>query len=90
MTGLAQFLNRREQVRWSVTRAENGTYQFAATHPEALTQQSWVLPAAAYQRPRIRVGEGAVRQEGDDWVVTSAGGRSFSFTARVRGDGVML
>jgi hypothetical protein len=82
MTGLAEFLNRREELRWSVTREEDGTHLFAALHPADMSRQTWLLPTAAYQRPRIESGKGTVRQENDDWLVTCTGGRSLSFTAR--------
>jgi hypothetical protein len=81
MTEQAQYLNRREEVDWSVTQEADGAQRFVATHPVDLGQLTWVLPAASYQRPVIQSGTGTVRQDRKEWLVTVTAGKSFRFTA---------
>ena len=79
MTGLAQFLNQRELVRWSIEQTVSGKVVVEASHPASLTGQTWVFPSARYRNPQVLKGEGAIRVQ-DDMIFVSAGkGRELKF-----------
>jgi hypothetical protein len=79
MTGLAQFLNQREFVRWTARRTTAGKVVLEATHPESLAGQTWVFPAATYRNPRVLKGDATIRSQ-DGMVLVAAGkGRELKF-----------
>lgn len=84
MTQLADFLSRREKVRW-VTRAYfNGAHYVIADHPDTLAHQTWLLPRKAYDRPVIDEGQATVAQDDENWIVVAGEGRRLRFYAERR------
>jgi hypothetical protein len=79
MTGLAQFLNHRELVHWTVRQTTSGKILVEATHPESLTGQTWVFPAAKYGNARVLKGEAAIRTQDDMIFVAATTGRELKF-----------
>ena len=75
MTALAQFLDQRELVRWSVHRVGSQNIRLEATHPQALNGQTWAFPAAKYGNPRVLKGDATVRVEDGTIFVTANKGR---------------
>jgi len=84
MTGLAQFLNQRELVRWSTHRTGVGSMVIEATHPESLALQTWVFPAAKYRHPRVLEGEARIREQDDMIFVTASNGRELKIELQSR------
>lgn len=82
MTAMAQFLNQRESVRWSVRRTAPGSIVVKASHPESLAKQTWVFPAARYDNPRILGGNAAVRTQDGMIFVTATKGRELKLELR--------
>lgn len=74
MTGLAQFLNRRKEVSWSIER--NGSREtLEANHPQSLAGQAWMLPQTRYEQPRVVEGKASVRAADGFWIVAAAEGK---------------
>lgn len=84
MSGLAQFLTSRQQVRWQVTRSADGLDTIRATHPQSLAHQTWFLPSGAYERPRVLEGKATVEQDAQRWMVVAGDGTNLVFAARRR------
>ncbi len=82
MTGLANFLNRRKEVRWKV-KQDGWVATIVAAHPESLEHQAWSLPASPYAEPTILLGEAKVIRAGDSWVVIAGKGTQLHFEARL-------
>jgi len=80
MAGLAEFLDRREAVEWSVARSVSDD-RITAAHPTTLAAMTWTLPASIYDEPRVRDGAATVRRVGDDWLVSAGEGRELAFDA---------
>ena len=68
MAQYADFANRRLQVQWALQDGPLGQ-QLAASHPEALAQMVWLLPAARFAQPRLREGEARIVRAGGFWQV---------------------
>lgn len=79
MSDLARFLNRREQVAWSVRSYLNGVQYVRATHPENLVSQTWLLPRESYERPAVDDGEAKIVEDIKYWVVVAGEGRRLQF-----------
>lgn len=80
MTDLARFNARRLDVDW----IEGGTGTarvFEASHPTSLEDFAWVLPRAAYSKPKITAGSATLTSDSASWIVSATGGTSLSFIA---------
>ena len=73
MAQYADFANRRLQVQWALQDGPQGQ-QLAASHPEALAQMVWLLPAARFAQPRLREGEARIVRAGGFWQVHAGAG----------------
>lgn len=79
MEELAQFGQRRQQTVWQATDMGNA-WSIQASHPTNLTDMAWVLPRSSYSQPVVTQGLGVVTWDTNNWIVTSIGGTSLSFT----------
>jgi hypothetical protein len=70
MSGLADFLNTRSQVHWSLTRS-GGTVLLQASHPKTLAHLTWMLSKSLYRKPAVVQGKAVVSTSGDLWIVTA-------------------
>ncbi len=68
MTSLAEFLNQRRLVEWTLTPSGKTTL-LRATHPQSLVHQSWEFPKSQYGKPHVVQGKADVRDQGDVWMV---------------------
>lgn len=81
MSGLAEFLNARDQVHWQV-KQKNRSHMFSASHPSgALAQQTWVLPRSKYKKPEITQGRARLGKDSSRWLVIAESGTSLEFVA---------
>jgi peptidoglycan/xylan/chitin deacetylase (PgdA/CDA1 family) len=84
MERIAQFLNRREQVRWLVS-SEAGFERFTVSHPQSVAEMSWRLPKDRYGRPVLESGLATISDAGKAWMVVAASGTSLVFNAPTQG-----
>jgi hypothetical protein len=80
MTELARFNARRLDVDW-VEGGAGTARVFEASHPTSLRDVAWVLPRAAYSKPKITSGNATLTSDSASWIVSATGGTSLSFTA---------
>ncbi len=60
MTDMANFLNRREKITWSVSALPDGTRVYQASSPQSLADCTWIFPKANYAQPVIVGGKGTI------------------------------
>jgi hypothetical protein len=83
MTQIANFLNARQEVRWSVR--EKGTLSVVtASHPRSLAQQAWMIPKSEYLQPAVKEGVADVRDQDGYWIVAAKEGKSLKFQMQAR------
>jgi len=71
MTDLAHFLNRRENVRWTLLRDGAAAMSLRALHPESLAHETWVFPGQYYSEARVVRGDASVRVQDDMLFITA-------------------
>ena len=60
MTDIANFLNRREKITWSVSALPDGNRLYQASSPDSLQDATWIFPKANYSQPLIIGGTGTI------------------------------
>lgn len=81
MTELANFLNRRKQVKWKVSN-QAGVATVEATHPQSLEHEAWRFPANRFAEPTVVRGSAKVVKDGDGWMIVAGAGKELQFEAR--------
>ena len=71
MTELANFLNSRKQVNWSVTGRSPDGILLHANAPGTLNHQTWMFSKSRFNQPLIRRGKGQVSSDNEQWLVTA-------------------
>lgn len=71
MTQLADYMNARKAVNWSLLATNNHSVLLEAQAPSSLQHQTWVFPKGQYSEPQIRQGAGTVRAQDEKWMVTA-------------------
>jgi hypothetical protein len=71
MTDLARFLNRREEVRWTLLREGANTVSLRALDPDSLAHETWVFPDQYYAKARVVRGDASVRTQDDMLFITA-------------------
>jgi hypothetical protein len=79
MTEIADFLNARAEVRWSMQREQGGEL-IAASHPHSLEHFTWRLPKSVYQRPAVVAGTATVGEDPGHWRVVAGPGTTLRFS----------
>ena len=72
MSGMADFLNKRSRVQWSLERRSNQKQLLEANDAKGLEHEGWMIPKSKYSHLRVVRGNATIRSE-DDWWVVSAG-----------------
>jgi hypothetical protein len=86
MTELADFLNQRNLVRWTLLHESVGKVTLRASHPKTLAHQTWTFPQEYYGDARVVEGKATVRVE-DGMVIVAAGdGRQLTAEITLRRD----
>ncbi len=81
MADLARFGARRQGVEW-VESGTGATSHFEATDPLGLEDMTWLLPKAAYSKPKIGTpGTAILTSDNVNWIVTGTGGTRLTFTS---------
>lgn len=76
MEALADFMNRREQVRWALRRSHGLADHLVASSPGDLAHMTWVFPVGSAQGFEVLQGQASVRRDASDWVVTAGAGHT--------------
>ncbi len=82
MTNLANFMNSRAQVSWSVMDDGFGLHSFKAKHPASLKGQTWMLPKRSYKQPYVVSGKAKIKQDAQNWIVRAKKGAELLFKAK--------
>lgn len=70
MTSLANFLNTRRAVHWTI-KTDNDNISLDASHPKTLDHQTWVFPKSHYSNLRVTRGKADIRAVDDEWFITA-------------------
>jgi len=69
MSGLANFLNQRKKVSWSVVAGTPGTLLLKARSPQSLNRETWLFPRALFDQPKVRSGQVQVSSDNEHWLL---------------------
>ena len=78
---LADFMAKRDQVRWSQTPLPTGALQVVASHPSSLAEMVWTVPKDRYLKP-TSVSGASVADGGAFWLVKARAVSSLRFQVR--------
>jgi len=70
MSQVANFLNSRQQVTWSV-KSQGSDSLLSATHPRTLEHQAWMFSDLQYSHPRVLKGSAEIRDQDGYWIVAA-------------------
>ena len=70
MSQVANFLNARQQVTWSVKNLGSNSV-LVAGHPQTLEHQTWMFPDKQYDQPRVLNGSADIRDQDGYWIVAA-------------------
>ena len=82
MAQVANFLNLRKHVEWTLTERD-GITSLKASDSRTLAHQTWSLPADTYGRPAVIRGDAIVLQDGGAWIVDAGEGNQLEVQARI-------
>lgn len=69
MTDLANFLNARKKVRWSLEREGSDAVILKASSPDSLNHDTWIFPQAEFERPNVNSGTVHISSDSDRWLL---------------------
>jgi hypothetical protein len=70
MSQIANFLNDRQEVAWSIKlRGSNSV--LSASHPRTLDHNAWIFPDAKYGEPRVIKGSADIHDRDGYWIVAA-------------------
>jgi hypothetical protein len=81
MAQVANFLNLRKHVEWTLTE-RGGLASLKATDSQTLAHQTWSLPADTFDKPAVIRGTVTVWRRGDAWLVNAGEGNQLEVQAR--------
>jgi len=70
MTQVANFLNDRQEVSWSIQH-RRGDSVLSASHPRTLEHQAWMFPESKYAKPSVIKGSADIRDQDGYWIVAA-------------------
>ena len=70
MTQVANFLNDRQEVTWSIEHREGGSV-LSASRAGGLNHQAWMFPDSQYNKPRVIKGAADIRDQDGYWIVAA-------------------
>jgi len=82
MTEIANFLNARERVQWSVS-SKNGELKISASHPDSLEHQAWSLPTDRFAQPLVVNGVAQVTKTENGWLIVAGNSRNLEVEAHM-------
>lgn len=84
MVDLADFLNARKGVYWKVENTKLAQI-ITASHIKTLAHQTWLIAKERCSRPKITVGDGTIREDGQHWVVVAGNIKIIQFQCEIAG-----
>jgi peptidoglycan/xylan/chitin deacetylase (PgdA/CDA1 family) len=69
MAHMADFLNARKRVHWSILQGAEGRAVLKATAPSTLLHQTWILPKSKYGQPRVQDGRADITADDNSWLI---------------------
>jgi hypothetical protein len=82
MAQVANFLNSRKHVEWTLTERK-GLASLKAADSQTLVHEAWSLPVDTFGRPVVIRGAATVLQNGDAWIVDAGEGKQLEVQARI-------
>jgi hypothetical protein len=83
MTHVAEFLNSRQEVKWSM-RSIGPKVVLSATHPKTLSDQAFMIPDTLYSEPRVKQGAADIRDQDGYWIVAAKDSKVLKLEFEVR------
>jgi len=71
MADLADFLNARKKVDWTLLNDGNQTVLLKASDSKTLNHETWVFPKSQYDKPKVRHGDVKVTSDDDQWLLSA-------------------
>ncbi|MES2207874.1 MAG: hypothetical protein V4525_13905 [Pseudomonadota bacterium] len=71
MTQIADFLNQRDQVEWTIFKNKPSEATLIAKHSKSLRQQNWHFPKDQYDKPYVIAKQAIVRETSFEWIVVA-------------------
>jgi len=71
MTQLADFLNTRKKVTWSLVNADGSSLVLKASNPQGLNRETWILAKSQYDQPKLFRGKAQVSGDSEHWLITA-------------------
>jgi hypothetical protein len=71
MTSLAEFLNARRNIDWSVSQSGKNEVLLEASHSKTLAHQTWVFPDSRYGNPKVVQGSASIEHQDGLWLVSA-------------------
>jgi peptidoglycan/xylan/chitin deacetylase (PgdA/CDA1 family) len=81
MTQVAQFLNRRDNVRWTLSRGDSSDV-VKAEAPDSVNEFTWLFPRDAFEQPSVDSGQATVTATPQEWRVVGQGGQRLTISAK--------
>ncbi|MGZ4814435.1 MAG: polysaccharide deacetylase family protein [Terriglobales bacterium] len=71
MAELADFMNTRKKVEWSLLSKGSDSIVLKASSPETLNGQTWIFSKAQYDKPTVRHGKVQVSSDNENWLLSA-------------------
>jgi peptidoglycan/xylan/chitin deacetylase (PgdA/CDA1 family) len=71
MSELADFMNARKKVDWSLLNKSAGIVVLKVNSPDKLNGDTWIFPKTQYDKPKVRHGKVQVGSDQDNWLLTA-------------------
>jgi hypothetical protein len=71
MGAMADFLNQRSAVQWTLVSHPGEKQLLEASHPKGLEHQAWMFSKTQYRQPRATHGAATIRSADNWWIVTA-------------------
>ena len=71
MSHVANFLNERQEVTWSIQHRQRDSL-LSASHPRTLEHEAWMFPDSKYDKPRVLKGSADIHDQDGYWIVAAS------------------
>src|SRR5205085_5598795 len=86
MSQIANFLNERQEVTWSI-RHHGAISVLSAAHPRTLEHKAWMFPDDRYGEPRVIKGSADIHDQDGYWIVAAKDCRTLNLSIAERQTG---
>jgi peptidoglycan/xylan/chitin deacetylase (PgdA/CDA1 family) len=71
MSELAEFMNSRKRVDWSLMNKGRTAVVLKASSPKTLNRETWIFSKARYDKPRVHHGKVDVNSDAQNWLLNA-------------------